>query len=167
MKTLIRIFLETAINNAQQTGRRSWRQLRNGSRFLVQDRGHGFRGRGLVKRLLSGDELIQDGAEREDVGAMVNIFRAHLLGRHVTDSSHHRASLGALGKRRFRTRSVFALANLGKAEVQNLHPPLIGEKQVFRLQIAMDDPFFMRRRQAVRDLNGIVDRLAQRHRTAS
>jgi hypothetical protein len=50
------------------------------------------------------------------------------------------------------------------AEVQNLHAAIASEEQVLGLQIAMDDATVVRRREALRDLHGVVGRLALRHR---
>jgi hypothetical protein len=35
---------------------------------------------------------------------------------------------------------------LGQTEVENLHPPIFREKYVFGFQIAVDNPFIVRRR---------------------
>ena len=41
----------------------------------------------------------------------------------------------------------------------------MAEEQVFRLKVAMYDPLFVRRRQPVGKLAGIIERLAGRKRT--
>jgi hypothetical protein len=54
---------------------------------------------------------------------------------------------------------------LRETEVEDLHPPIGGEEDVLRLEIAMDDPFRVRGGEAVCDLRGDVDRLPPRHRS--
>jgi hypothetical protein len=53
------------------------------------------------------------------------------------------------------------LHQLRQPEVQNLHPPVLGDEQVLRLQIAMHDPLLVRRRQPICHLHGIIDSFAQ------
>ncbi len=54
------------------------------------------------------------------------------------------------------------MRELREAEVQDLHAPVPGDEQVLGLQIAMHDPLLVRRRQAMRNLQRIVDRLPLR-----
>ena len=43
------------------------------------------------ERLSTSGSLIEEAAEREDVGALVDRFRLRLFGRHVADRAHHDA----------------------------------------------------------------------------
>ena len=97
LKTLLRTFLETTIHHPLQSRGRSCRDLRNGRRILIQDCRHGFRRSRFTERLLARYHLIEDGAEGEDVRAVVGGLSAHLLGRHIAGGAHHHAWLGALG----------------------------------------------------------------------
>ena len=53
-----------------------------------------------------------------------------LLGGHVLGRAHHEARLGEVG----------VLGRLGDAEVGHLHPPVAGEQDVGRLDVAVDEP---------------------------
>ena len=55
---------------------------------------------------------------------------------------------------------AFRPRQLRQAKIQNLHAFVVGEKQVFRLQVAMDDSLFVRRRQSPRHLQRVFNRLA-------
>ena len=59
------------------------------------------------------------------------------------------------------------LRQFGEPEVQNLEPPIFREEQVFGLEVAMNDPFFVGGGQPVRDLQGIVQSLADGDRSAA
>ena len=50
-----------------------------------------------VERVLAGEELEHDGADRPEVGATVDVLRvAELLGRHVARRAEHREGVGHL-----------------------------------------------------------------------
>ncbi len=60
-----------------------------------------------------------------------------------------------------------ALNQFGQAEVQDLDPPVFREEQILRLEVAMNDPFFVGRGQAMCDLQGVIQSLAYRERSAA
>ncbi len=51
------------------------------------------------------------------------------------------------------------LRQLRQAKIQDFDAPVFGDENVFGLQVAVDDPLLVRRRQPVRDLHSIFDRL--------
>jgi len=51
--------------------------------------------------------------------------------------------------------------NLGQAEIEDLGPPVAGEQNVVRLQIAVDDSSIVRRRESTGDLRRDLDRFAR------
>ena len=164
LKTLLRIFLQAAMDHSLQGHRSVGREVRNRWRLLVQNRGHRIGRRGLLKRLLPHHHLVEDGSEGEDVRAVVGRQSTHLLWRHVADGSH-----GDAGKRERRGlihHRFFRLNEFGEAEVENLDATVFGDEQVVGLQVAVDDSFFVRGGESVRDLHSVVDRLAQRQRPA-
>jgi hypothetical protein len=57
------------------------------------------------------------------------------------------------------------LRQLGQSEIQDLDSSVSGDENIFRLQIPVDDSFFVRRRQAMRDLDSVLDCLALRQGT--
>ena len=81
-----------------------------------------------------------------------------LLGGHVA----RRAQDGA----RARLAGVGVLDGLGQAEVGDLGHAVGRQEDVGRLQVAVDDPAFVRRLERFRDLNADGDRLVQRDRPA-
>src|SRR5271167_1789107 len=64
-------------------------------------------------------------------------------------------------------RSRISLSKLRQPEVQDLHPPIFCEEKILRLEVAMNDPFFMSRGQSMRNLQGAVQSLAHRNRPAA
>ena len=94
-----------------------------------------------------GDEPEHRGADREDVGAPVDLEALHLLGRHVGDGAERRARprVHRLGR---------ALAHAGDAEVEHLEPPVLLDEEVVELDVAVDDALVVRRREHVEQLVG-------------
>ena len=91
-------------------------------------------GQHLVHRLvlegaLAGEDLVEDRAEREDVGARVGLLPAQLLGGHVVRSPHHRSAARQLGR-----------AQLGEPEVEDLDVAARLDVDVAGLEVAVDDP---------------------------
>ena len=60
-----------------------------------------------------------------------------------------------------------AAHQLGQAEVEDLDAAVLGDEDVVRLEIAVDDALVVGRGEALGDLRGVVDRLAHRQRRAS
>ena len=138
-------------------------------RFLAQDRRHRLRRRVAVERADAREHLVQDRSEREDVRALVRGLALDLLGRHVAERSHDDAGLGRGGGRRqvrLLRALVLVLRQLRETEVEDLDPPVVRQKQVLGLEISMDDPLLVRRREPLRDLDRVVGRLAHRDRAA-
>src|SRR5208282_4242903 len=63
--------------------------------------------------------------------------------------------------------SGISLSKFRQPEVQDLHPPVFSDEQILRLEVAMNDPFFMSRSQSMRDLQGVVQSLARGNRSAA
>src|SRR5216684_1965147 len=115
---------------------------------------------------LSGQHLVQHGAQSEDVGAVVGGLSSHLLWRHVTNCSQYVTRISSLlhGYSGAVSSCGLDLRQLGQAEVEDFYPSIPGDEQVFRFEVAMNDSFVVRCRQAVRDLHSAVNRPTQRHR---
>jgi hypothetical protein len=88
---------------------------------------HAVRGVGLERAVL-GEQLVEDGAQREDVRAGVRLLAPDLLGRHVVGRPHHRPGLRQL-----------RLAEAGEAEVQDLHAAAGLDVHVARLEVPVHD----------------------------
>src|SRR4029453_12289473 len=72
--------------------------------------------------------------------------------------------LGPRGRRRQigLFRSFLRLLQLRQAEVENLDPPVLGDEQVLGLEVPVDDPLLVRRGEAARDLDRVIECLARR-----
>ena len=80
-------------------------------------------------------KLVQDHPERVDVRARVHLLAFDLLGRHVRGSADHAAG---------RRQTVLVVDELGDAEVEDLGFAAIGDEDVVRLQVAVNNPVVMR-----------------------
>jgi hypothetical protein len=119
----------------------------------------------------AGGHFIEHYAKREDVGAVVEPFATRLFGRHVGHCAHKLAGLSDVlpGGLRRRSAVVYLMksaqlhgrgrSGLARPKVKNLDPLALDDKQVCRLDVAVDNAALVRRLQAVRDLNAKRDRL--------
>ena len=94
LKSRCRILLEAALDDAHQRrgnisfgGRQIWR-------ILLQDRADRVGARLPAERTPSREHLVQDGAQRKDVGAMINRQPARLLWRQVSDRAEEHTRFG-------------------------------------------------------------------------
>ena len=117
---------------------------------LVKDRSH-F----ALEGLLAGKELVEDGTQSENVGAMIQLFSGCLLGGHVGRSSHDYTGL--------RHRRV---AELSDAEIENLNRVLAGQHEVGWFQIAMDDSTLVCESHRTAHLIGIGQQRRERRKFA-
>jgi hypothetical protein len=132
-------------------------------RLAVQDRLEDHR-RGLPReRQSAGARLVQNRSQREEVGAGVRDLPARLLGRHVGHRAQCRARArelvrlhrgGRLGVLAPRRPHPF---DLRKAEVEHLGLAARRDEDVGGLEVAVHDPFRVRRLQRVRDLDPDVE----------
>ena len=118
---------------------------------------------------LPGQHLVQHAAERPDVGALVDrlparLLRAHVRGGAENDALARPADASSSATASDRRRRV-ARHRFRQAEVEDLHDALGRDLDVGRLQIAVDDPFLVRRVERVRDLRRDRQRLVERNGT--
>ena len=122
------------------------------------------------ERAAPGDHLVEHAAEREHVGAVIDLFAFDLLGRHVTGRTHHLAGYRAHHRRRARVGAPAnsgKLGQLGDAEVEHLAVTVGGNEDVGRLQIAMHDTHAVRRPQRLDNLDREIERHLGGHRSFS
>lgn len=125
-------------------------------RFLAQNRGHGVDLGFATKRAASRHHFVENRAEAENVAAMVDGLAPQLLWGHVCDGADHGPVLGDRGQV-FDGALVFGRSlELGHTEIQNLDAPVMGQKQVLWLEIAMHNEPFMSGGKAVCDLQRVV-----------
>ena len=135
--------------------------------YLAQDLDDGV----AAEYRLSGQQLVDDDAERPDVGALIGGFALGLFGTHVRGSSHEHSDLRGVhhceGRRVIHAGpAARALERrLGETEIQDLHHARGRDLDVGRLQVAMDDAFLVRGLDAVDDLTQDRQRVAERHRS--
>jgi len=91
-----------------------------------------------------------------------------VLRRHVLERPENRAlrSQTRWRRRQHRESSCNSRStHLRQTEIENLHAAVGHHEDVFWLEIPMNDAFLVCGRKAMRDLNGVLDRLAYRERT--
>ncbi len=156
--------LEAAADDPSQVVRQ--RDVDRGHRVgvVAQDRRDDV-GRGVpLERTRPGEQLIEDDAEREDVRAVVGRAALHLLGRHVGHRADDQALLGdRLGRQLALVDLRFDGAQLGEAEVEHLHPPVVVDHHVGGLEVAVGDPLVVRRGERVGKRRRDGEELSQRH----
>ena len=124
---------------------------------LVQVAVHQDDGRGPLERRLAGQHLVDQDAQRVQVGLVADLGGpADLLGGHVGGRPQ-----GPPGGRQGGGVEV-----LGDPEVGQLDLALAGDHQVRRLEVAVDHAVLVRVVQRVADLDGQVDHLAPGERPA-
>ena len=113
--------------------------------------GH-LRQRDAPERMLAGERLPEQDPDAPDVAGSARLLAAQPLGRDVGERAGHVADRG----QRLR------LVELGQAEVEQAHRDavVLGEQDVRRLDVPMDDSAAVGVREAVEDLRRRLDRLA-------
>ena len=100
--------------------------------------------------------LVEDDAQRIDVGPRVHVLALDLLRRHVFGRADHHA----------RSRDPLSLERTGDPEIHDADRPLPVDHDVARLEVAVHDAGPMRLGQTLADLEGDVDRGPQPHLAA-
>ena len=118
-----------------------------------------FDGGGAVERRPTAEHLEEHGAHRKEVGARVHFETARLLGRHVSRRSEQHA-----GQRERRGIEEPGVDRTSEAEIEQLDA-VRREKDVRRLQIAVDDQPPVQRVERGKDGDGRRNRLGWRQRT--
>ena len=127
-------------------------------------------GGSLPRTPLAGQNLIQDAPERPDIGASVRRLPLRLLGTHVRGGSRAPCRLSASAelvgrakclenRRRGRGIGIDALARPKSSTFTRRR----AELDVGGLEVAMDDPFVVRRLERLGNLQGDGDGLVDRH----
>ena len=101
---------------------------------------HGCKGRIALKWTPAGDQLIEDDTQAVDVGPLIDLAAAGLLRRHVFRCTDAEAGVrqGSHG---------FRLRHAGHAKIGQHRRAAVGEKDVARFDIPVDDALLVGVRQ--------------------
>ena len=165
---VLRALFEATANDLAERAREMRGPVLEGRRVLVQDRAHGVRRRRSGEGPAPGEHLVQDAAEREDVGAVVGRVPPYLLGGHVAHRAHNhpRARSVRHRRRRLGLGLLQRRSQLRETEVQDLDDTGARDEHVPRFEVAVHDPLFVRRGQALGDLDADLDGLPGRQAAA-
>ena len=158
-----RVLVEAARDDGVELRRQRRAQRRGGLGVVAQDGGDDLRRGAAAERPLAGGHLVEHHAEREDVGAHVGRLPLDLLRRHVGDRAEQRP--GADDRQRLRRALVdrrLRRAHGGDAEVDHLRPAVVGDDDVARLEVAVDDAVGVGRAERVGERHGEVEQRADR-----
>ena len=109
-----------------------------------------------AKRTPSRDRLVDNAAEREDVGARIRGESGDLLWRDVPDRPHDSATARQGCSRRLTDLRLHE--KLRQPEVENLCVAVRRDHDVFRLQVTMDDVRLVCARECVSDLDQQIEK---------
>ena len=165
----LRVLLHAAAQHLASARRHAGRQC--APIRLARHHGGDHVGDGVAAESLSPREhLVQQAAERPDVGTPVDRLAACLLRRHVGGGAEDHAFAGVVRGDRRRQRRVRAgavgLPRLGEAEVEHFDGALGSDLDVGGLEVAVDDALLVRRLERRGDLERDGERLVGRDRAA-
>jgi hypothetical protein len=142
--------------------RRDFPLSQNVRGVVLENRGNRRGDGGSAKRRPIGEHFEHHHAKAEDVASSVDVAPLSLLRRHVRRGAEHDAGerLVRRGAARFRCQP------LGQPEIDHLHHAIGPQHDVFRLDVAMDDPRVVRRQQCAGDLSRDAARLGCSDRAA-
>ncbi len=150
LEAFVGIFSQSFANDPVDAPRKSGIDERRRHRIFVHDLIED--GRDISpKGFFASHKLVENRAQREDVGAMVNLFARHLFGSHVAGCAHHQAGL--------RERRIL---DLGYAKIQDLDDALLSHHEIGRLQIAVNYAASVSKTDPSRNLVGPRDEGRQR-----
>src|SRR5262249_48538562 len=92
----------------------------------------------------------------------INACATRLFWRHVAGRAEHDPGFGLRQTGRSVVRLLFRFG--GKTEVEQLYLPVTADKDVVRLEVAMDDAAVVRGGESASDLHRVVERCRERKR---
>ena len=143
---------QRTLDHGDELERQARVDVRQRLRHLVQDLEEGRREGIAGKRLPPAEQLVKDDADGKDVGAMIRALAADLLGRHVVHRAHQHVTAGELGRQQ-----------PGEPEVEDLHRAAVGDVDVCRLDVAVDDAARMRVLEPEADVHRELDLAPEAH----
>ena len=177
----VAVLLEAVADDAVERGRDVAARGDRLRRLVAQDRRHRVARRVPPERPRAREQLVEDRAEGEQIGAVVHRDSADLLRRHVAHGAHHRAGLGKRSSEGRNSRFVAFRHGLlprgrlltsgrverppeSQAEVEDLDVPVARDEQVVGLQVAVHDAALVSGGESLRDLERVVHGLLLRDR---
>src|SRR5208282_3986821 len=124
-------------------------------------------GRGAAEGLRSRGHFIKNGAERKEIGALIERVAARLFGGHVSDGAHgspgigerliaDKTTLAGRARRRSIRRDQQGSGKLGEPEIENLGLSRTRDKDIGGLDVTVGDAAGVSVVERVGDLNGDV-----------
>ena len=167
-EAVFRVLLQAAVDEPAQRRGRARVEPRHVLGLLADDGGERLRAGRALERTLPRRHLVEDGAERELVGAEVERAAARLLGRHVADRAEHdtRPRVGRGRRLQLRLGVGQGRGELGETEVEDLDEAVLRDHHVLGLEVPVHDPRRVGLGEPVRELRGEVQRLARGERAA-
>ena len=161
----LRILLQAARDQRFERGGDPRTQAAQGLGLPLDDRGQDLGRRVAAERGPARHHLVQDQAQRELIGAVIDAAPGGLLGRHVLERAQERPRAGPVPRERLAGLEVLQQRrgqDLGQTEVEDLQRPIRRDHQVFRLEVSVHDAGAMRLGQAVGELRAEVHHLGDR-----
>ena len=158
-----RVLGERLAHQRLDVGRHRVVEARQRLGLLREDALGRLRHRRAGERRASGEHLVEHRPEREQIGAMVDLAAAQLLGRHVVQRAQHHPGHGeperlrVIGRRR--------REELGQPEVEHLDSLPPGEHHVRALDVAVHDAAAVRVVEGVGHLHRDLERVGHLDRT--
>ena len=151
-----RIFRQALPDDALELQRRVRLDLGQRARLVVQDVRDHLRRTAPGERAFPGGHLVQDAAQREDIGAPIHGQAGRLFGREVAHRPHHHPRHGAQRRGRVGVDGARAARfdQLGEAEVEHLRAAVGRHHDVLGLDVAVDDARLMRGGKSAGDVRG-------------
>ena len=155
---------------SQHLAKRSWSLSRQcfPFRLLRQHVREGVRHILARKRTLAREHLIQNDTERPNIRTFIDLLALRLFGAHIRrgpeDHSDPRRVSGESRRHRAIGVGSFFDEGLGKAEVENYDFAVLGELDVGRFQISMNNSLLVRFLQCFGDLVGDFNSLVYKNR---
>ena len=157
LEAVARLLLEAAADDAIELAGKLRAQLGERGRRVAQNGRADIGGRVAGEGAAAARQLVDHDPEGEEIGARVGRLAADLLGRHVRHRAHDLADRGDRPVERLRDGEIgrdCGHSRLGQPEVEHFETPVPGQHHVGRLEVAMDDPALVRRRQRVGQRDG-------------
>ena len=136
---VLRLLRQAAVDDPAIRRRRRRRRGGQWIRVLAHDRGHRLGWRGLLKRPAAGGHLVEDRAEGELIGAVVDGARWPVRATCIRPCRGGSRSVPGAGPS-VQAAPLPRAGELGQPEVQDLDVTFFGHHDVFGFQVPMHDP---------------------------